>query len=259
MNADARQVAGRVGDHPVVEFGARVGYAVNGLMHLLMAWLAVQLVLGEQGASADQSGAMGLLAGSTIGLVSLWVAVVGFALLGIWEIPEAIRVSEAGDKVKCLAKGVVYLALAFSAFKFTQGAGESSEQQTRDFTTQLLTGPGGRALVGLIGAVVIAIGAYHVYKGWAKKFLHDLEEHPGTWAVVAGRIGYICKGIALAAVGVFFVFAGLHNNPGEATGLDGTLRQVLALPFGQIACLVVAAGFVAYAIYSFARARYADV
>jgi isoaspartyl peptidase/L-asparaginase-like protein (Ntn-hydrolase superfamily) len=40
------RAAGEVTDHPVVDAGARVGYAVNGVLHLLIAWLGPQVAFG---------------------------------------------------------------------------------------------------------------------------------------------------------------------------------------------------------------------
>ena len=105
-----------------------------------------------------------------------------------------------------------------------QGAGSSAEQQTEDFTAGLMGSPGGRLLVGLVGLVVLGIAGYHVYKGWTKKFLEDLREHPGDWAVTAGRIGYIAKGVALVIVGFFFLVAAWQADPDKAQGLDGALK-----------------------------------
>ena len=55
---EVKDAAEAAGDHPVVRTGARVGYAVNGVVHLLIGWLGVQLALGQGGEDADQSGAL---------------------------------------------------------------------------------------------------------------------------------------------------------------------------------------------------------
>jgi hypothetical protein len=119
--------------------------------------------------------------------------------------------------------------------------------------------PFGQVLVAAVGLAVIGVGIYHVVKGWKRKFLADLDSNPGPWVVKAGRFGYIAKGIALAVVGVLFGLAALHENAKEATGLDGALRSFLGAPFGRVILTLVALGFVAYGIYSFARARHARV
>ncbi len=258
---DVSRAAREVGDHPVVENGARVGYAVNGLVHLLIGWIALQLALGRGGGeTADQSGALQTLARSTLGQVSLWLGVAGFALLGLWQLTEAIlRRSDTGDRVKAAGKTVVYAALAWSCLAVLRGSGSSSREQTTDITANLMSRPAGQVLVVVLGLAIIGIGGYHVVKGAKKKFLQDLRRHPGQWAERAGRVGYIAKGIALAVVGGMFVLAGLRANAAEATGLDGALHNLLGFPYGQALLVAIALGFAGYAVYSFARARYAAV
>ena len=46
----AKGAAAQAGDHPIVEWGARLGYAASGVLHLVLAWLIVQIAIG----SADQ-------------------------------------------------------------------------------------------------------------------------------------------------------------------------------------------------------------
>jgi hypothetical protein len=258
---DVKQAAAKAGDHPVLENAARLGYVVNGIVHLLIAWLALQVAWTGGGGSADQSGAMQTLAGNDIGRVILWVAVVGFVGLGVWQVTEVVvGRGETSDRLKAAAKAVVYLFLAFSFFSYARnGGGSSSSQQSVDFTTSLMNQPFGRILVGALGVVVLGVGAYHVYKGYRKKFLQDLREHPGRWVVRAGRFGYIARGIAFALVGVLFVLAAVHTQPGEATGLDGALRTLRDAPYGQIMLTVVALGFASFAVYLFARSKYARV
>ncbi|HOF63622.1 MAG TPA: DUF1206 domain-containing protein [Dermatophilaceae bacterium] len=260
-----------IGGHPIVENGARVGYAVNGLVHVLIAWLALQLARGPQlvaqgpvpGApnaeGADQSGAFATLAATGVGKVSLIIGVGGFALLALWELSEAIIRRDLGRRVKSGSKALLYLTLAWSCLSFVRGAGSSSKAQTVDITAQLMDRPLGQALVALVGAVILGIAGYHVYKGVKKRFLHDLREHPGRWAVVAGQFGYVAKGIALALVAGVFFAAAKHGNAAESTGLDGGLRMLMELPAGRLPLIVIALGFASYAVYSAARARYARV
>ncbi len=258
---DVKQAAARAGDHRALESAARLGYAVNGIVHLLIAWLALQVAWTGGGGSADQSGAMQTLAGNDIGRVILWIAVVGFVGLGLWQVTEVIvGRGETADRLKAAAKAIVYLFLAGSFFTYARkGSGSSSSQQSVDFTTSLMDKPFGRILVGALGVVVLGVGGYHVYKGYRKKFLQDLREHPGQWVVRAGMFGYIARGIAFALVGVLFVLAAIHTQPGEATGLDGALRTLRDAPYGQILLTVVALGFASFAVYLFARSKYARV
>jgi hypothetical protein len=260
--SEATRAVREAGNSRVVELGARIGYVVVGLLHLLIAWLALKIAwgIGSASESADASGALSTLAESSTGKVLLWVAVVGFAMLALWQFIEAaIGYGDGKERAKAAAKGVAYVFFAWTSFQIGSGGGGSSEQQTEDFTATLMESPGGRLLVGLVGLVVLGIAGYHVYKGWTKKFLEDLREHPGGWAVHAGRIGYIAKGVALLIVGFFFLVAAWRANPEEAEGLDGALKTLNDQAFGPALLTLVAAGIAAYAVYSFARARYARV
>jgi hypothetical protein len=262
---DVKQAASKAADHPALEAVARVGYAVSGLLHLLIGWITLQVAFGGSGKNADQSGALASLAGNGAGKAALWVGVIGFLGLALWQVADAI-VGHPGDdkdawggRAKAVGKAIVYLALAWSAFNFARGKSSNSRSQSVDFTAKLLDKPGGRALVVVIGLAVIGVGIYHVYKGWAKKFLQDLQDHPGTWATRAGRVGYIAKGVALVIVGFLFVTAGFHKQAQEATGLDGALKSLRDEPFGTVLLVVMALGFAAFGLYSFSRAKHAKV
>ena len=259
---DASTAAREAGNSAVVEWGARLGYATLGLLHLLIAWIALKVAwdIGGGSKQADTSGALQTLTTSGTGVFLIWVCVVGFLLLAVWQLFEAaIGYGETSDRLKAAAKGVTYLFFAFTTFKVAQGSNSSAEKQTEDFTASLMTSPGGRLLVGVVGLVVLGIAGYHVYKGWTKKFLEDLREHPGDWAVTAGRIGYIAKGVALVIVGFFFLVAAWKADPDKAQGLDGALKTVKDAPFGPFLLTLVAVGIAAYGVYSFARSRYARV
>lgn len=255
----AKGAAGRAGNHPVVEWGARLGYAASGVLHLLLAWLGLQVATGHTRKQASQAGALATLAQHSLGLVMLWVVAVGFALLAIWQVTEVVTRRETSDRAKAAGKAVLYAVLTWTALTFALGGHTSSNKQTEDFTRTLMGAPAGRVLVALVGVAVLGVAAYHVYKGWKEKFLEDLQEHPGRWAVVAGRVGYIGKGIALAAVGVLFIVAALQQQARKATGLDGALRSLRDLPAGTVVLVGVVLGLASYGVYSFARARYARV
>jgi hypothetical protein len=262
---DVAGVADRVEEQRVLQIGARVGYVVSGVLHLLIGWIALQLAWFESGRSADQSGALQALAGSSLGWWTLWVAVVGFVALGVWQLAYGLAARPAKDstqwavRAKGISKAVLYLALAWTSLSAAKGQPSNSKAQSTDFTATLLQHTGGRLLVALIGLAVIGVGGYHVAKGWTRKFLQDLSEHPGTLATRAGMVGYIAKGISLAVVGVLFVTAAVQNSSSKATGLDGALRSVRQQPFGPWLLTAVALGIATYGIYSFARARHVRV
>ena len=263
-DVDVTSAARSAGNPPSVETGARRGYAMSGLIQLLSGWIALKLAWGMDGGSedADASGALATVVNTTTGPALLWLAMAGFALLGLWQLTEAVvgrHGAKATDRAKAVGKAVLYAVLAFSAVRVIQRAGEGSEASTDSLTAQIMAAPGGRILVGLVGLGIIAGGGYHVWKGWTRGFLEDLDGHPGHTVEVAGRAGYIAKGIALVVVGGLFITAALSSEASEAGGLDAALKTVRDQPFGPFLLTIVALGLAAYGIYSFGRARHAKL
>ncbi|MCU1537630.1 MAG: hypothetical protein JWP82_1981 [Humibacillus sp.] len=258
--SDVTSASRQAGDHPALETAARIGYAVNGVLHIMIGVIALALAFGSKGTSADQSGALGALASNPFGVILLWIAVLGWLGLAVWQVTEAISgVLETSDRVKAAAKAVLYLVLSWSAFSFANGNNSSSKKQTSDFTATLMGKPAGQVLVGLVGLAIIGVGVYHVMKGYQQKFLQDLESNPGPWITKAGRAGYIAKGVALGIVGGLFVLAAVRHKPSESKGLDGALHSLLGAPYGELLLAVVALGLIAFGVYCFGRSRHAHV
>ncbi|WP_062137195.1 DUF1206 domain-containing protein [Demequina aestuarii] len=244
------------------EKAARAGYAVSGLLHIVLGVLIARIAFGS-GQEADQSSALSSISENAFGGVVLWFAVAAFVALGTWQAADALRGSDKSDRVKSAAKAVLYVALAFTAGSVAMGSGGGSngDSQAQGFAGTLMEAPAGRALVGAVGLGIIAGAAFHVYKGWTQKFREDLRPTPGselsTAVTAAGTVGYIAKGIALGVVGVLFAFAAVTADPDKAQGIDGAVESLLGAPAGQLIVVLVGVGFAAYGLYSFARARYA--
>nr|WP_308470955.1 DUF1206 domain-containing protein [Clavibacter michiganensis] len=122
---------------PGFAVAARLGHAVNGLLHLLIGVIAFRLATGGGGGEADQSGALGSIAGSPGGRVLLWVVVVGLVGLGLWQLIETVlaRGEDAkrtwAARAKELGKAVAYLAVAATALRFAMGGSSDSSEQTQ--------------------------------------------------------------------------------------------------------------------------------
>jgi hypothetical protein len=267
--------AQRAGDSDGLEHLARVGLIAYGVVHVLVAWLALQLAWGNGGESADQSGAMATLAESSLGKPLLWIVAIGLIALAVWQAAEVLRWRSgwsASGKTrtkairksgKAIAKAIIYAALAVLAIRFATGGGQSSSEQQQQTTAGIFAWPAGEWLVGAAGLVLIGSGVYHVYKGVTKRFLKEIDTtdcSPAASRLVTrlGQVGFPGKGIALAGVGALLVWAAVTFDPSKAQGLDGALREILDLPFGQILLTLVAVGIAAFGAYLFVRARYPE-
>jgi hypothetical protein len=245
---------------------ARLGFAVNGLLHILVGAIAISITTGSGGGEADQSGALQHLANAPGGVFLLWSVVVGMAALGIWQCLAAFLVPGRDPKRKWahrigeLSKGIVYFVIAVTAFTFARGSSSSSSNKTESFSAKLLAAPGGVLLLAVIGLVVLVIGAFFIWRGATGKFLRDIHVPPGAAGgavTVLGLVGYVAKGIALAVVGVLFLVGAFTFDSSKATGLDAALKTLAQLPYGPIILFVVGVGVIAYGLYLFARAALA--
>jgi hypothetical protein len=265
-SSPAARVAQTVRTTRPVRILVRAGYAVSGLLHALIGAIAIQLAVGTDSQEADQSGALQELASTPGGVFVLWVVVVGFVALGLWLLVTAF-LPVAGDRKRRVVnfltdfvKAIVYLVLAFTAFTFARGGATSSAGSTSTMSADVLAAPGGMFVVVVTGVVVFAVGVYLIVKGVTRRFKKDLglpSGALGTTTVVLGVLGYVAKGVALGTVGVLFVIAALTSDAAKANGLDAALRTLAGLPFGAVVLIVVGGGLIAYALYSFLRARYA--
>jgi len=264
------------GDSDALENLARIGLVAYGVVHVLVAWLAIQLAwFGGSGHSADQSGAMATLAKSPVGKPLLWVIAFGLVALAAWQAAEVLRwrgswsaSGKARTKAlqrsgKALVKAVIYAGLAVLAIRFATGSGKSSSQQQQQTAQGVFGWPAGRWLVGAAGLALIGVGVFHVYKGVTKSFLKEIdtsEASPSALRLVTrlGQIGFPGKGVALAGVGALLIWAAITFDPAKASGLDGAMHAILDLPFGRILLTLVALGIAAFGVFVFVRARYPE-
>ena len=248
---------------PVLQALARGGYAVNGIIHMLIGGIAISVAFGNDG-EADQGGALSQVASYPFGAVILWVLVVALAALGLFQFVEAALVrgrdkKDWAERGKEAAKGVAYLAVGGSASAYALGGRPDSGDQARDLSEFLIATPGGLFLLVFVGLVAAAVGVYFVVKGLRHGFLDDLALPNARWtriATVLGVAGYVAKGIAVFVVGVLFVVAAVTLNASEATGLDGALKSLAALPAGGAVLIVIGVGLLAYGVFCFVRARF---
>ena len=259
-STDVRPASQRAGDHPALETIARIGYAVNGVLHIIIGAIALALAFGSKGASADQSGALGSMAENPLGKVVLWIAVVAWLGLGIWQLTEAISGSlETSDRVKAVAKAVVYLALSWTAFRFASGSGSSSKKQSTDFTATLMEKPAGQWLVG-------AVGPRHHRRRRLPRRQGVEEEVPRRPGDPPRRVDRQGRAHRLHRQGHRprhrrwpLRPRGRAPQAQRGQGLDGALRNLLGAPGGPVLLALVALGLIAFGVYSFGRARHADV
>ena len=268
---------------------ARLGFAVSGVLHVIVGVIAISVALtaeGSGGASpsgggsnaatsrpgpgssgaagrADETGALASLTATPLGYALLWAVVIGLAALGAWQVTQAILVRE-DDRRRAIvrrvmegSKALVFLVVAGSALIFALGGHSSAARTVHALSVGAIRTPGGAVVLVAAGLLVLAVGITFAYRGVTADFRRDIhvpDGLPGKLTVAVGVLGHVAKGIALGIVGVLLGIAAVTADASQATGMDGALRALVALPFGGVLLHVVGVGLIAYGVYALVRA-----
>jgi len=260
----------RAAANPVVEFLERVGYVARGILYLVMGSLALGLALGVGGKATDQSGSLTTLGGGTFGKILLLTLVVGLAAYSFWGFVRAIfDPLHRGDHPAGIAErlgfawsGIAYGGLALFALELFAGTGRAvSQDSTQSTITKFFAYPAGGWLVVVIGLVSIAVGLGQFVLARKAEFKKDLKREEMSksqedFVVGLGQFGFFARGVTFTLVGWFVFQAGLHRDPSRARGFGGAFVFLLSQPYGHLLLVVVALGFVALGLHSFACARW---
>jgi|KBSSwiStaDraftv2_1062776.scaffolds.fasta_scaffold569472_2 hypothetical protein len=248
------------------EWLSRAGFVARGLIYAIIGVLALKLALGHGGKLTDQQGALHTVARQPFGKVLLLLVAIGLGGYALWRFVRAAlghgpEGSDTGfDRVAAFASGLVYLGLCLLAVRILTGSHKASANPDKT-TAGVLGWPAGTWIVGAAGLVLIGVGLYQGYRGLTKDFLADSkteEMGPRTrrWIGGIGLVGHLARMVVFMLAGTFLVKAAVEYDPHAAVGIDGALAKLLHQPLGPLLLGVVAAGLIAFAVYSFSDARF---
>jgi hypothetical protein len=256
--------------NPQLELLERLGYVVRGVLYAVMGFLALRIALATPGGKAtDLSGSLVWLIGNPQGKAVLIVTIIGLLAYAIWGFVRAIydplhRGRDAKGimaRVGFVTSALSYLAIAIFAMTILAGQGASSHDSTQKTVATLLANPGGGFITELIGVIAIVIGIGQFIEAYRATFAQDLKAAEMTqsekeMAIGLGRFGMAARGVTFLVIGWFLIQAGMHHAPSQAQGFGGAFLFLLAQPYGRWLLGVVALGFIALGIHSFACARW---
>jgi hypothetical protein len=251
------------------EWLARGGLVARGVVYAIIGVLALKLALGDGGDTTNQQGALQKIAEAPFGKVLLAIVAVGLIGYAAWRLlraalghgPEAH--DDTKDRVSSLASGIAYTALSVTAITILVGSGGGGGNPDKA-TGGVLDWPAGQVLVAIGGLVFVGVAIDQAVKGLKRKFLEDskteqMSEGTRKAFTGVGVAGHVARAVTFALIGWFLIRAAIDYDPDEAVGLDGALAKLGDSTFGPAVLGLVAAGFVAFAVYSIFDARYRRV
>jgi len=260
----------RAAANPLLEFLERLGYAVRGALYAAMGVLALRIVLSVAGGqTTDLTGSLVFLVGNPFGKLMLVIAVIGLTAYALWGFTRAIydplhRGSNASGymaRLGFVTSALSYAAIVVFALQLLAGSGATTNDGTQKTVASVLTHPAGGWLTILIGLVVIGVALGQFLESYRATFKDDLKgaemsAKTRDMVVMLGRFGMFSRGVIFLVIGWFVIQAGVHNDPTQAQGFGGAFVFLLAQPFGRLVLGIVALGFVALGLHSFACARW---
>jgi hypothetical protein len=251
---------------------ARLGFAAKGAVYLMLGLLTVQVALGIGGKTTDQIGALRAIGQQPFGRLLLGMMAVGFAGYALWQVVKVFCDPSYGPvnlrslllRAGSLISGLIYAGLAMTTVRLLSGLGSpSGEQQAERWTAHLLILPYGVWLVVLAGLVIIGLGIYQFYKVRKATFLGELHLetmhcHARQWAIRCGQLGHAALGMVMLICGDFLIQAAINFDPNAAGGIQQALQALARYDDSQWLLVVIAAGLIAYALFTFLLACYAN-
>ena len=259
-----RHASGRDRTHQGARTAGLVGLVARGALYLALAVLALELVFGNRGESADPRGAMHDLAHNPLGVVVLVILVIGFAGFALLHLFRAITNPDnktsrrVNDAFWAVVNGLLCALAASFLFSPSKPQGDT-DQTDKTFSAKVMDHSGGRILVGVVGVALLAYGAYLLWRAITDDRQDEravLDAAPNETPAVRAlaRIGNVARGAILGFIGVLVLVAAIEHDPNKTEGLDGALKDLLDHAWGEVVVFLIAVGFAAFGVYSIARA-----
>lgn len=269
MDACARQISRSSKDW--LTKGARFGLMAKGVVYSLIGVLAIQAALGSGRRFGGSKEAVQYLGSQPFGQTLLVLVGVGLLAYAGWRFIMAVADTEnegtdasgVARRVGFVASGVVNAGIAITALQMALGRSDEGGG-AKTWAGKVINEPYGQWLVGLVGVVVIGVGIYQFYTAYTKRFLEKLDtasmsEKVRRAVVRMGQVGYVSRGVVFPIIGFALVSTALTHDASEAKGMGEALHTVAGSSHGAILLILVAAGLLAYGVFTVALAKYRRV
>ncbi|MCU1665565.1 MAG: hypothetical protein JWR58_5630 [Pseudonocardia sp.] len=143
----------------LVDVFGRIGLAGYGVVHLLVAWLALEIAFGVPEAPADADGAVGTIARTPGGLIALGLAAVGLFAFALWQVSAAADgfgwvhgAERLRKRVGAVSKAIAMSALAIVVADYLLDVGSTGGTTAQSVAAGVLAPPAGRSCWGSAAA-----------------------------------------------------------------------------------------------------------
>lgn len=252
---------------------ARFGCVSIGTVYVLVGTLALLALSGVLTGAADEDRMVHVVMGVPGGTILIWIIILGLAGYVLWRAAEVVAdpyefgndpgglATRAGIGLSALAYGFV----AFSAGRIAAGGGgsggDASEERQQMLVAQVLGWPGGDWLVGVAGAIVVAVGLLQFVLvargGYSTEIRMATCSRPMQNLIrTLAWYGYAARGVILCVLGYFLIRGAVRHDPEAVGDTDTAFDFIGGGVVGDSAFFVVALGTLAYGFFMYLNAWY---
>ena len=251
---------------PKLEWLARAGYGARGAVFVILSYFTVVASLDAHTRPIDSKDALRSLLTEQLGVVLLLAIAAGLLCFAAWREAQCfLDADSCGSDLKGWlrrsvygAAGLFYAGFASVAFSMVLGVHvRNTERAVHDWAAWLLSKPMGAWLGGSVGVCILVAGLCVGITGVRAEFknrLSGLGRKPRWFVTLLGFVGYLTRAFVFSIIGLFIIFAALHADAREATGLAGALQAIKQQPHGALLLGFTAAGLFAFGAYGIAEA-----
>lgn len=265
----------RLAARPWVSRLARLGYAAEGLLYVIVGGTAAAAAVNVGGRVRGTRGALNLIVAQPfgrLGVALVAVGLCGFVLRRFVQVfveptdgvppKPSIRILR---RVGFALSGLAHIGITLAALRLVLGLAVLSSggpPASRGWATLLLVWrPLDGWLTLLVGLIIIGVAVFYFYKAVSRRFTMDLERERMSRRVeratlACGVAGYAGRGVGFLIMGAFLAYAGWYVEEVEARGFGDILRALEARPLGPWVLIAAAVGLTAYGVYLLLAARY---
>jgi len=248
---------------------ARTGLVAKGIIYAIIGVLTFLAAFNMGGKKAGKLQVIDFLEKQTFGKVLLIIIALGLLCYAFWMLTQAIKDPEnIGNNKKAKAKktgffitGIIYLGIGVIAFLDAIDTVNSSSGSSGKNNSFLATDIG-LIVLGIVGAILVGVGIYQFTKIKEDKFEKDFsskalsEKKRKKTIYNSAYFGLASRGVIFLILGFFSIKAAFTSNPNKIKTTKEVFSFLEESSYGSWLLGVVAAGLIAYAIYTFMLAKY---
>jgi hypothetical protein len=239
---------------------ARLGYAVRGLVYLLLGYLLLSAT-GKDEVRRGTTGALEYVRDIPGGTPILYLSALGLIGYAVYKLiaglfdteNEGTDIKGIGKRASYVVSALAYSALSWTAIQLARGAQASSGNQNRELASTALTFDLGPVALGLAGiALLIGAGA-QAKSAYDLGFMRHIASDAPPATCWIGRIGLGTRALVFLLIGWSLLRSAWFASSAEVRSLGQALLDLRQMGLGFS---IVAAGIALFGVFSLITARY---